>query len=229
VSRRYLIVNADDFGRSAGINRGIATTHEQGIVTSASLMVRWPFAAEAAGYARDHPALSVGLHVDLGEWVPQAEDGWRTVYEVRAEDLEAEVCRQLGRFRELVGHEPTHLDSHQHVHRSEPVASIVRVLGEELGVPVRSVSPEVRYCGDFYGQDRRGEPRQDAIGVKALLSLIASLPAGTTEMCCHPGDAADLESSYLYERSREIESLCDPRVRVALAAGGVELRSFNDL
>ena len=49
---RRLIVNADDFGQSAGINEGIIRCHERGIVTSASLMVRWPHAAAAAEYAR---------------------------------------------------------------------------------------------------------------------------------------------------------------------------------
>ena len=64
----YLIVNADDFGQSPGVNRGVIAAHERGVVTSTSLMVRWPSAAAAAAYAREHPALSVGLHVDLGEW-----------------------------------------------------------------------------------------------------------------------------------------------------------------
>src|SRR5436190_23980393 len=65
--RRAVIVNADDFGQSAGINRGIIEAHERGIVTSASLMVRWPAAPAAAAYACAHRGLSVGLHVDLGE------------------------------------------------------------------------------------------------------------------------------------------------------------------
>ena len=46
IAQRYLIVNADDFGQSPGINRGVIEAHENGIVTSASLMVRWPAAAE---------------------------------------------------------------------------------------------------------------------------------------------------------------------------------------
>lgn len=45
---RHLVVNADDFGLSPGVNRGVIEAHEAGIVTSASLMVRWPGAAEAA-------------------------------------------------------------------------------------------------------------------------------------------------------------------------------------
>src|SRR6266566_7386787 len=127
-AERYLIVNADDFGQSPGVNRGIITGHEQGIVTSASLMVRWAAAAEAAAYGRTHPALSVGLHVDLGEWVYRDET-WVALYEVvpladRAAVTE-EVSRQLAAFRRLMGREPTHIDSHQHVHRDEPVHSVV--------------------------------------------------------------------------------------------------------
>ena len=52
VKNRALIVNADDFGLSPGVNAGVARTHEQGILTSASLMVRQPAADEAAAYAR---------------------------------------------------------------------------------------------------------------------------------------------------------------------------------
>src|SRR4051794_21157272 len=118
---RYLIVNADDFGRSPGVNRGIVRAHEHGIVTSASLMVRWPAAAEAAGYGRPRPGLSLGLHVDLGEWSLCGAD-WQPVYEVVDSDnpgaVAAEVGRQLAAFRSLVGRDPTHLDSHQHVHRT---------------------------------------------------------------------------------------------------------------
>ena len=75
---RTLVVNADDFGRSAAINRGVMRAHERGIVTSATLMVRWPAAAPAAELARASE-LSVGLHLDLGEW--EYRDGeWRAVY-----------------------------------------------------------------------------------------------------------------------------------------------------
>src|SRR5437764_14850027 len=80
VSERELIVNADDFGRSPATNDGIIRGHEHGIVTSASLMVRWPAAVEAARYARRHPGLSLGLHVDLGEWA-YLDGQWVLVYE----------------------------------------------------------------------------------------------------------------------------------------------------
>src|SRR5262245_19549640 len=133
-ARRFLIVNADDFGQSPGVTRGIIRAHEEGLVTSASLMVRGSAAAQAGVYARQRPALSVGLHYDLGEWAYRGS-GWVPVYEVVAlEDAEAvrqEAARQLAAFRRLLGRDPTHLDSHQHVHRREPVRHILVELAAE--------------------------------------------------------------------------------------------------
>lgn len=61
---RYLIVNADDFGGDDGTTRGIIAAHDRGIVTSASLMVNMPGATLAVRLAREHPNLSLGLHVN---------------------------------------------------------------------------------------------------------------------------------------------------------------------
>src|SRR4051812_48566030 len=112
---RYLIVNADDFGASAGVNRGIIRAREQGTVTSTSLMVRHSAVAAAAEYARAHPSFAVGLHVDLGEWVYRG-GRWEPRYEVvNGEDPAAvggEVRRQLDAFQRLLGRPPSHLDSH---------------------------------------------------------------------------------------------------------------------
>jgi chitin disaccharide deacetylase len=222
---RIVIVNADDFGRSDGVNRGVIQAHEEGIVTSASLMVRYAAAADAAGYGRHRPQLSLGLHVDLGEWLYQ--DGtWTAVYEL--EPFEDEVERQLDAFRSLVGRDPSHLDSHQHVHREEPVRSIMLATSRRLGVPLRSFSPWVRYCGSFYGQTGTGEPLPSAISAEALVTILCGLPEGVTELGCHPGYADDLRSQYAAEREREIEALCHERVRATLAAEEIELRSFRD-
>lgn len=190
---RVLVVNADDLGLAPGVNRGIVEAHERGIVTSASLMVLRPAAAEAAELTRALPELAVGLHLEPG-------------------DLEA----QLDAFRRLVGGDPTHVDSHKHFHLGEPS---VRALGERLGVPVRHFGP-ARYEGGFYG---RG-----AITVEALLRLLAGLPEGVTELGCHPGRLDGLESSYREERKTELRTLCDPRVRAAVAGAGIALRSFAE-
>ena len=227
---RVLIVNADDFGRSPGVNRGVIRAHEEGIVTSATLMVRWPDADQAAAYAR-RGSLSVGLHVDLGEW--EYRDGeWPARYEVldhfSEEAVAEELSRQLERFEALIGRPPTHFDSHQHVHNKEPVRSAVQQVAQRLGVPVRALTPGIGYLG-FHGQDGEGNPLPDAISVEALVETIEELPEGVTEVGCHPAAEADHPATYDRERLRELETLCDPRVAAAIDSCGVTLRSFAEL
>jgi len=229
----WLIVNADDFGQSQAINRGTIAAIEHGIVTSASLMVRWPASTEAANYACQHPQLSLGLHVDFGEWAYR--DGqWVMIYQ-RAQSADADAClseltHQLDAFRALTGRDPTHLDSHQHVHRDEPLRSLLIDVADRLAIPLRHFDPRVRYDGTFYGQSGRGYPVPQAIQVDALVRLIETLPAALTELGCHPGEIDDaFDSMYRIERAQELSTLCDPRVRAAIRSTGVRLCSFADL
>lgn len=229
---RRLIVNADDFGQSHGVNRGVITAHERGIVTSASLMVRWPAADDAGAYARAHPGLSAGLHLDLGEWA-RRDGRWLALYEVVPLDdhdaVAAEAHRQLERFGRLIGHDPTHLDSHQHVHRDEPVRSVLKEMARQLGVPLRECDDQVHYCGAFYGQTGNGEPVPDAIGTEGLIKTLVALPVGVTELGCHPGHGNDVDSMYGPERALEVEVLCDPSVQATLVTERIELSSFASL
>jgi chitin disaccharide deacetylase len=226
---KVLIVNADDFGHSDPVNAGVVDAHERGIVTSASLMVKREAAADAAEYARSHPILGVGLHLDLGEWSYCAGTGWVAQYEVEESQVEAEVRRQLARFRNLTGRDPTHLDSHQHVHLREPARSAVVDAGRTLRVPVRHFDGRIRYRGDFYGQTDTGEPLPEAVTAVALAALVSSLDDGVTELVCHPGQGNVYGTSYAAERARELEALCDPRVRTAIEAAGVTLGSFAQI
>lgn len=232
LSTRYMIVNADDFGQSPGVNRGIVKAHRRGIVTSASLMVRWPAASEAAAYARDHPRLSLGLHVDLGEKAFRAGE-WVPVYSVvPLQDMSAvgaEVSRQLDLFRRLMGCDPSHLDSHQHAHLREPVRTVLTEVVRRLGIPLRHCCSDVCYRGNFYGQTAEGAPLPDVISVNGLIHILETLPLGYTELGCHPADGCDLDTMYRSERLEELRVLCDPQVRTTLQARGIELRSFKDL
>jgi predicted glycoside hydrolase/deacetylase ChbG (UPF0249 family) len=228
---RYLIVNADDFGQSAGVNRGVIQAHEQGILTSTSMMVRWPAAAEAAEYARHHPQLGIGLHLDFGEWAYR-EGAWVRRYQVVDESdaraLSEETAHQLKTFGDLVGHPPTHLDSHQHAHRKEPARSIVVEVAKRLDIPVRDLTPSISYCDRFYGQDDRGASYPECICVAGFLRILAGLGTGVTEIGCHPAAADDLDTMYRMERLTELETLCDPRVRNAITEMDIQLRSFAE-
>lgn len=222
-----LIVNADDFGLSDGVNAGVVLAHRDGIVTSASLMVRGPAATRAAELAAACPRLSIGLHLDIAEW--ELRDGsWCPVYLVVDTDdehaLRAEVEHQLARFRTLIGADPTHLDSHQHIHRDGAARSVAASLAAELGVPLRHMSP-AGYCGAFYGHGRDGSVIPGALGVENLLAIVDGLGSGAHELCCHPAAALDFGGAYREPRLRELQTLCDPRVRAGFAERGVHLRA----
>ena len=146
-----------------------------------------------------------------------------------AEAVEREVASQLDRFERLVGRPPTHLDSHQHVHRDEPARGALVRTGERLGVPVRHFAPGIVYSGAFFGQDGRGAAFHDAITVDALVAVIEALPPGITELGCHPAAQPEGESTYDAERVVELESLCDRRVSEAIERQGIALRSFAGL
>ena len=227
--QKFLIVNADDFGLSEGVNRGILQAHRHGIVTSASLMVRGAAAAAAAAHAKEHPRLGVGLHVDLCEW-RCVNDVWTLAYEVvpladeRA--VAAEIDRQLTRFRELMGRDPDHLNSHQHVHNEEPARSLLIRRAKEIGVVLRQTDPRVRYCGDFYGQSDKGYAYPEGISAAALSGILRGLTPGITELCCHPGLDATLDSIYRAEREQECAALSDPGVLTTIAAEAIQLVTF---
>lgn len=229
---RLLIVNADDFGLSTGVNRGIVEAHDNGIVTSASLMVHQPAAAQAAALARNRPLLSLGLHIDIGEWRHDS-DRWFPVYERAPQNdpkaLEAAVDEQLDLFRRLVGAEPTHLDSHQHAHKRDPLRSIVHRLAAQLDVPVRHFCAGVSYCGDFYGQEAEGRPLAGRLRASFLVGIIETLHNDVTELCCHPAAELDFESTYQQERLEELEVLCSPIVAQTIQRARVVLSSFADL
>jgi len=221
---RLVIVNADDFGYSRGVNRGIVEAHERGIVTSASLMVKRRAASEAAAYGREHPEFGVGLHVDLDRRLV-GERLW-----VRVPRLVAhEVASQIGRFRALLGRDPTHVDSHHHCHRDPQLREIFESAAHELDVPLRHLDPRIHFCGEFYGHDGQGRPDHASITPEALVSLLETLPDGIVELGCHPGYTDGLRDWYREERVQEVASLCDPEVRAAVARLGIELASFGDV
>lgn len=229
---RTLIVNADDFGLSAGINRGVAEAHERGVVTSASLMVRWPAAPSAVALAKRWSGASIGLHVDLAEWAYR--DGtWRPAYERvpvgDANAVAAEIDAQLNAFVALVGRSPTHLDSHQHVHLKEPVRRLMLERAERFGVPVRGLVGDVQYQGAFYGLHHDGRPHPEAISYEGFLAAANMLPHGVIEVSCHPAAEVDFKSMYAAERLDELRTLRDPRLRAALSDEGFKLVSFHDL
>jgi predicted glycoside hydrolase/deacetylase ChbG (UPF0249 family) len=220
---KCLIFNADDFGASTGVNRGILECHTRGVVTSTSLMVTGRAVQEAISMSRDHPALAIGLHWDV--W---GEDE----REFDIDDLRAvrdEFHRQLDEFYHLLGRMPTHVDSHRHVHREKKIMPLFRELVEPLGVPLRD-DGHVRFVGGFYAQWEWMVTNLEYVSVPFLQRMLREeVGEGWTEFSCHPGYLSpDYAAVYLREREAEAHALTDPRVRQTIEELGIRLVSYAD-
>jgi predicted glycoside hydrolase/deacetylase ChbG (UPF0249 family) len=220
---KNLIFNADDFGASAGVNRGIVACHARGVVTSASLTVTGRAAREAAALMRDHPALAVGLHWDV--W---GEDEREFDIRDRAA-VRDEFRRQLDEFRRLTGRMPTHVDSHRHAHLEQEVCAVFRELVAPLGVPLRG-DGRVNFVGGFYAQWEWKVTNLEYVSVPSLERMLREeVPEGWTEFSCHPGYVSpDYSAVYLAEREAEVRTLTDPRIRGTMDELGIRLVSYAD-
>ena len=132
-----LIVNADDFGLTSGINRAILELHRDGVLTSASLMARAPATAEAIELARSTPSLGVGCHILLVDGQPALPPAQipslvhrRTgrfhsslaafllrlfAGQIRPQEIQAEAAAQIA-LLQTSGLRLTHIDTHKHTH-----------------------------------------------------------------------------------------------------------------
>jgi predicted glycoside hydrolase/deacetylase ChbG (UPF0249 family) len=217
--RRHLIVNADDFGASVGINQGIVEAHRRGIVTSTSLMVDRHAADQAAQLAGNNTGMSIGLHF---EEPPGSES-------LDEAAVRSELERQLTRFHELMGRGPTHIDSHHHAHREPRCSAIFKATASKLGVPLREAS-RVIYIGGFYAQWEWQVTNLEYVSVDFLDQILRTeVLAEWTELGCHPGYVSDdFSSVYLTERDAELRTLTDGRIRETLAELEIELSSYAD-
>jgi hopanoid biosynthesis associated protein HpnK len=139
---RRLIINADDFGLTAGVNRAVVEAHEVGVVSSATLMANGRAFDEAVVMARSRPRLGVGCHIVVVDGTPLLRQAaTRSLLDPKnstaetprfhegigkfaalallgwlaADEIEAEAAAQIGKLQSS-GIAVTHLDSHKHTH-----------------------------------------------------------------------------------------------------------------
>lgn len=241
-----LIINADDFAYSKGVNHGIIEAFRNGIVTSATLMTNMPGAAHAAALALENPGLGVGIHLVLDCGSPVNNKVHSLVNEKGAflkteaiisfgepSDIEKELSNQIEKFLSF-GLEPTHLDSHHHVHGHEKIFPIVRDLAAKYRIPMRPVSDlhadcsgisSVQYFNhEFYG---------DNLSTETILNVIKKTQAyETAEIMTHPAylDEPILSgSSYTLQRVRELTILTNQEVRNFISDHEIELVTYKHI
>ena len=220
---KYLIVNADDFGASTGINRGIIECHQRGIVTSTSFMTTGHATQEAVELARENPNLSGGLHFDVwGEDEREFDLNDTTA-------LRIEFQKQLEDFQRLFGRPPSHVDSHRHAHRRPGMMPLFQELVKLIGVPLRD-GGQVRFVGGFYAQWEWLVTDLEKVSVDFLLEMLRmEVKTGWTEFSCHAGYASpDFHSIYLAEREAEVATLTNPCIANAIRELGIVLANYED-
>ena len=237
-SSRLLVVTADDFGIGPETSRGILELAAVGAITSTVLLVNSPFAEDAVGAWRKagrplevgwHPCLTLDAPILPPDEIPSlvGPDGRfprlgtllkRLVFgRVKSAEVEAEFRAQYRRFVELVGHAPTNVNAHHHVHVFRPVGeALLRVLGSAGVRPfVRRVAEPIRTMWKVPGArvkravlrhfGRRASSRQIAAGfpgsefvfgitappfvrdLRFFARWLAAAPGRVVEFSCHPG------------------------------------------
>ena len=159
---KNLIVNADDLGWTAGVNRGILEAFHHGIVTSTSLLANGAAFDEGVEAARTAPGLGIGVHLNLTDGPPVAdresvasllnEHGEfagspeslllrRTRRGLLLQEVESEWDAQIQKIR-AAGIAPTHLDGHKHVHMLPGLFEIALKLAKKHEIGAIRVSLE---------------------------------------------------------------------------------------
>lgn len=216
-----VLINADDFGLTTGVNSGILDSHLKGIVNSATMMMNGYAVDEAVTIAKQYPSLHVGVHLALTWGRPLAntsgpltkEDGTfrytnRFLREVApdAELVYLEWKAQIEAFL-ATGLSIHHLDSHHHVHGWPAIQDVIVRLAEEYGTTFRALTTlnarrdlwvTERFSDQFYGDGVSQE------------TLDAIQPGDSIEVMVHPADIDEIlpsVTSYLDERFVEKELL----------------------
>ncbi|MFN4213539.1 ChbG/HpnK family deacetylase [Exiguobacterium sp.] len=219
--KTHVLINADDFGLTPGVNSGIIDSHVHGIVNSATMIMNGHAVEEAVVLAKKHPSLHVGVHLALTWGRPLAKtsapltkaDGtfrytnrFLTETPPDAELVYLEWKAQIEAFR-ATGLPLHHLDSHHHVHGWPALDAVIVRLAEEYGTTFRALANlearrdlwvTERFSDQFYGD-----------GVSRA-TLDAIRPGGSIEVMVHPADIDELlpsVTSYLDERLQEKELL----------------------
>ena len=245
---KHLILNADDFGYSYGVNYGIIESHLRGVLTSTTLMAGMPGFDHAVSLAKAHPSLGVGVRLTLtcGRPVltdhktltePNGDFHSQAYYHNEEQPLDKdEVYREWKAQIEKVlaaGIEPTHLDSHHHVHTFRGLEDVFVRLAREYDLPVRNSRrdctdnhvqgvPCPNYLVDFIEGSgahfhtplTEYAPAIESNMHRILLEAFKTLDC--VEIMCHPAyldTAVMLHSSFNLHRMCEVDLLISPATK----------------
>ena len=206
-----VIINSDDFGYSSGINHGILEAHKKGILTSATLMTNTPGFEQAVQMAKETSSLGVGIHLTLtflkplsgkvnsltdltGQFHKLSEYKAGTV----AVDLDELYEEWNSQIQKAIQHgvQPTHLDSHHHIHTLGKHSEVIIRLAEKYNLPIRGnfdqkaavkttdyFEPDFDLIGTWMQEEK--EEQKIELYIDQLVERLHQYD--TTEIMCHVG------------------------------------------
>ncbi|MBA9085630.1 putative glycoside hydrolase/deacetylase ChbG (UPF0249 family) [Fontibacillus solani] len=242
---KYLIINGDDFGMNEAVNRGIVEAHAAGTLSSTSLLVNMAAFKQAIQLARQLPTLGVGLHFNLTEGmsISSAEQIPSLVYTDglfsgnRKQWVNKEIeCELSNQYNKMVsaGIQPTHIDTHHHIHMEMPMVYIVmKRFAQRLNIPLRLNLKLKRIINQSSSTehlilDTYGKPD----GITRMLSHLEEIQSGTTEIMTHPGYPEKPVKSLKPEqdwRSNEFLVLTNDLINDAIREHGIQLIHYGQL
>lgn len=218
-----LLVNADDFNLTPGTARAILLAHQRGIVSSTSVFTNLPFSRPELERLKRLASIGIGLHLNVTFGAPVARPAAvssllcaKGVFRrpdsffkagFNPEELRREYDEQFDLFTSIFGRKPDHLNTHHHLHRASVVLDVLNRFGKKYGIPVRRVPP-VSGRGAFRAADYFfGSLLPDRYWTReSLAAILKNLPAGMSEIMCHPGFVdVELSRKSSFARGRELE------------------------
>ena len=253
----YLVIQADDFGITRGVNRGIIEAFQAGAISNTTLLVTMPHTEDAVRLARENRGLPVGLHLSLTNGhpvsppgdVPSLVDGEgnllrrpERVYPVATvEHIQRELQAQLQRFLDF-GLKPSHIDTHHSIIEHPVVRETVFQMALTHSIPVRTlgmedVKTEAHARGvlvpDWYRDAYFEQPRPPfPVTPQRFTSVLKMLKPGITDLGCHIGyvdEELARHTTYVEGREKELQSLLDENVRATIRAQDIQVVSFGYL
>ena len=245
-----LIVNADDFGMSTGVNYGILKCFKNGIVTSTSMMVNTPGFEHGIELMRENK-LDVGIHFVLTIRKPltnsievpsivnekgEFEHNIKKLDSASKDEIRIELMAQLNKFMNT-GFIPSHIDFHHEVNFARNALEVAIEIAKEYNLPMRAFEPNSiskmneakvkhskRFLYEFTGKD---------LTVKKFINEIDKAKnEELAEVMTHPAyldTYLQNYSSYNLQRVKELEILTSEEVKKYIKENKIELIGFRDI
>ena len=240
-----LIINADDFGYSEAVNYGIISAHNNGIVSSTTMMANMPGVEHGVKLLKENPSLSCGVHLTMSCYKPLLQDLKSIIDEnsnfyrgitnqllekMDLDEVYREFCAQIEKVKSC-GINICHLDSHHHVHTLEGLKPVIEKILDKYNLPIRGgfeykmdYKKVVRLIDTFYKEN---------VGEDYFINNIDNIKSyDISDIMCHPAFLDDFilnSTSYTTYRTKEHKILTSNEVKQFLEENNIEITNYRHI